>query len=210
MAKNRASSALSDVAMRLHQFERDPIRAAFLARGIDALITIAERLDQGELGRAVTAPSNEATLVTALTQPSMIGLFAVADPLAPARLRGLQARDALLADEGGTLRADEVSALLHISRQAVDKRRAAGKVLAVEIGRRGYLYPAWQFVDDGVLPGLEEILSLLAEHPPLAKLRFFLSSDLRLDGERPLDRLRRSEIEPVKRSARMFAEQGAA
>jgi hypothetical protein len=210
MAKTRASSALSDVATRLHQFERDPMRAALLARGIDALIKIAERLDQDELGRAVAAPSNETTLITALTQPSLIGLFASADPLAPARLRGVQARDALLAAEGGTLRAEEVSARLHISRQAVDKRRAAGKVLALEIGRRGYLYPAWQFADDGVLPGLEEVLALLVEHPPLAKLRFFLSSDLRLDGERPLDRLRRSEIESVKRSARVFAEQGAA
>ena len=180
-------------------------RAAAVWSGV-----FAERLNQAELGRAVAAPSNEAALVTAFTQPSMTGLFTAADPLAPAHLRGLQARDALLAADGGALRAEEVSALLHLSRQAVDKRRPAGNVLAVEVGRRGYLYPAWQFVDDGILPGLEEILALLAEHPPLAKLRFFLSGDLRLDGERPLDRHRRSEIEPVKRSARMFAEQGAA
>lgn len=209
MAKDRASRALAEATERLQPFEDDPLRAAFLARGIDALTRVAERLDQGELGLAVASSSNEGTLVTALTQPSAVGLFAVADPLTPARLRGLQARDALLAAEGGTLRAEQVGALLHISRQAVDKRRAAGKLLAVEIGRRGYLYPAWQFADEGVLPGLEEILSLLAAHPPLAKLRFFLSGSLRLQGDRPLDRIRGGDLDPVKRAARTFGEQGA-
>jgi|HubBroStandDraft_6_1064221.scaffolds.fasta_scaffold1132495_1 hypothetical protein len=206
----KSSTALADIVGQLHQFEGEPLRAAFLARGIDALTKIAERLDKGELGRAVAASSNEATLLTALTQPGAVGLFSAADPLTPARIRGLRARDALLAAEGGTLGAEDVGALLHISRQAVDKRRAAGKLLAVEIGRRGYLYPAWQFAEDGVLSGLEEILALLVEHPSLARLRFFLSGSLRLAGDRPLDRLRRGDIAAVRRAARTFGEQGAA
>ena len=211
MSKDRPPTALAEAAGRLSAFERDPLRAAFLARGIDALTEVAERLDRGELGKAVASSSNAATLVTGLTQPSAIGLFSAVDPLTPARLRGLKARDALLAAEGGTLSTEEVGALLHMSRQAVDKRRAAGKLLAAEIGRRGYLYPAWQFADGGgVLPGMEEILALLAEHPPLAKLRFFLSGNLRIDGERPLDRLRHGDLEPVRRAARTFGEQGAA
>lgn len=210
MAKH-PSTALAEATGRLHGFEDDPLRAAFLARGIDALAKVAERLDQSELGRAVASPSNEATLVTALMQPNAAGLFAADDPLTPARLRGLQARDAMLAAEGGTLSAERVGALLHISRQAVDKRRAAGKLLAVEIGRRGYLYPVWQLSDaSDVLPGLEEILALLAEHPPFAKLRFFLSGNHRLAGDRPLDRLRRGDLKPVRRAAQAFGEQGAA
>ncbi|WP_437603350.1 hypothetical protein [Sorangium sp. So ce590] len=210
MTKNRNSSALAEIAERLHQFDGEPLRMAFLARGIDALTQVAERLDQRELGEVVASPSNADALVTALTQPSAVGLFSGADPLMPARLRGLQARDALLAAEGGTLIAEEVGEGLHLSPQAIEARRAAGRLLAVDIGRRGHLYPAWQFADEGVLPGLEEILTLLDEHPPLAKVRFFLSGNHRLDGDRPLDRLRRGDVEPVRLAARTFGEQGAA
>ncbi len=211
MPKSTSAAVLAEAAGRLQPFQDDPLRAAFLARSVDVLTKVAARLDLGELGRAVASASNEATLVTALMQPGAAGLFAAADPLTPARLRGLQARDEILAAEGGTLGGEEVGALLHISRQAVDKRRATGKLLAVEIGRRGYLYPAWQFTDEGgVLAGLEDVLPLLAEEPPFARLRFFLSGNRRLRGERPLDRLRRGELEPVLRAARMFGEQGAA
>ncbi|AUX42836.1 hypothetical protein SOCE26_042710 [Sorangium cellulosum] len=210
MAKDRNSSALAEIAERLHEFDGEPLRVAFLARGIDALTQIAERLDQSELGEVVASPSNADALVTALSQPSAVGLFSAADPLTPARLRGLQARDALLAAEGGTLTAEEVGEVLHLSREAVDRRRAGGGLLAVDIGHRGHLYPSWQFAGEGVLPGLEEILALLAEHPPLARLRFFLSGNHRLGGERPLDRLRRGDLEAVRLAARTFGEHGAA
>ncbi|WP_437718492.1 hypothetical protein WMF45_19910 [Sorangium sp. So ce448] len=211
MAKDRDSSALSEIAERLHQqFDGEPLRVEFLARGIDALTQVAERLDQSELGEVVASPSNADALVTALTQPSAVGLFSAADPLTPARLRGLQARDALLAAEGGTLTAEEVGEALHLPPQAIEARRAAGTLLAVSIGGRGHLYPAWQFADEGLLPGMEEILTLLEAHPPLAKVRFFLSGNLRLDGERPLDWLRRGELDPVRLAARTFGEQGAA
>ena len=211
MSKNQLPTALVEATGRLLPFQNDPLRAAFLARGIDALAQVAEHLDLNELGKAVASSSNAATLVTALTQPSAIGIFFAADPLMPARLRGLKVRDTLLAAEEGTLSAEDVSAVLHMSRQAVDKRRASGKLLAVEIGKRGYRYPAWQIADDGsVLPGMEEILALLADHPPFAKIRFFLSGNFRLDGERPLDRLRQGDIEPVRRAARTFGEHGAA
>ncbi|WP_437728573.1 hypothetical protein [Sorangium sp. So ce861] len=210
MAKDRDSSALAEIAERLHQFDGEPLRVAFLARGIDALTQVAERLDPRELGEVVASPSNADALVTALTQPSAVGLFSAADPLMPARLRGLQARDALLAAEGGALSAEEAGEALRLSPQAIEARRAAGRLLAVSTGRRGHLYPAWQFADDGVLPGLEEILALLDDHPALAKVRFFLSGNHRLDGDRPLDRLRRGDLDPVRLAARTFGEQGAA
>jgi hypothetical protein len=202
-------SALGEAAAQLHRFEDQPLRASFLARCIHALADVAERLDAHELGNAVASASNAATLVTGLTQPGAMGLFDTGQ-LTGARLRGLRARDALLSAEGGTLGADEVGAVLRISRQAVDKRRAAGKLLALKVGRRGYLYPAWQLVEEGTLAGFEEILALVAEHPPLAQIRFFLSGSHRLGGDRPLDRLRRGDVESVKRAARAFGEQGAA
>lgn len=206
----RSDSVLSEVMERLGRVEDDPLRTAFLVRGIMALLQIAERLDQGELGQAVASSNDATALLTALAQPSAVGFFAATDPLMPARIRGLQAREDLLAVEGGTLSAEAVGARLHISRQAVDKRRAAGKLLAVEIGRRGYLYPAWQLAENGAVPGIEELLALLAGHSPLAKVRFFVSGNLYLNGDRPLDRLRGGDLEAVRHAARTFGEQSSA
>jgi hypothetical protein len=205
----RSRLALDDVAEQLHRFDDRPLRVEFLSRSIATLSRIAERLDADELDRAIASTSNAATLLTGLIQPSVLDLFD-SDPLAAARLRGLKAREELLAEGGGTLSAKEVSALLRMSRQAVDKRRMSGNLLAIEAGRRGYRYPAWQFTNGDVVPGLGEILSLLAQSPPLAQMRFFLSGSHKLGGKRPLDRMKVGDLEAVRRAARTFGEQGAA
>jgi hypothetical protein len=38
-----------------------------------------------------------------------------------------------------------------MSRQAVEKRRKAGRLIGVSLGRRGFGYPAWQFAERGRL-----------------------------------------------------------
>src|SRR5580692_5053455 len=47
-------------------------------------------------------------------------------------------------------------------RQAVEKRRSQGKLVALTTGRHGYRYPVWQFDESGTIPGLQETLSVLA------------------------------------------------
>lgn len=199
-------SALGGAMNELQRFENQPLRARFLARSIGALAKIAERLDQRELTTAMASPTAGSALFSALTQP---GAAEILDggPLTAARLRGVHARDALLAAEGGTLASDDVAELLRVSRQAVDKRRTSGKLLALELGRRGFRYPAWQFGDGDLLPGMGEILKLLDGHPPIAQIRFFLSGDHSLGGERPLDLLRRGDLARIRRAARVFGEQ---
>lgn len=187
----------------------DQARAKFLDLVTPVLESLAARLDASELNKALATRHKATALLTALSQPGAIGMFEK-DALRPARLRGLQARDDLLAADGGTVAADQVGKRLGISVQAVEKRRAAGKLIALEVPRRGHRFPAWQFEGGGLLPGMEEILKLLADHPPLAQMRFFLSGSRRLSGERPLDVLRRGELEPVRRAARTFGEHGAA
>jgi hypothetical protein len=132
------------------------------------------------------------------------------DSLARARLRGVIAMRELLSGDGGALTGSEVGELLGISRQAVDKRRKAGQLLVVELPRRGLLYPAWQFVEAGMLPGFLEVLAALRAHDPWAQARFFVTRSDRLARRRPLDVLRKGQIEPVLRAAEGFGEQGAA
>src|SRR5215831_14311949 len=206
----KRSLLFDELVVELEALGDQPVRTAFLARGIHAIAEVARRLNASELGAAVASPTNASALMTALAQPGAIGLLKSDDPLAGARLRGILSRERLLAAEGGVLGVEEVASLLHMTRQAVDKRRAAGKLIAVSVGRRGYLYPAWQFVDAGLLHGLEDILEILADEPPLAQIGFFLSQSDALGDERPLDLLRRGDLEPVRRSARLLGDQGPA
>lgn len=55
--------------------------------------------------------------------------------------RGLRRRETLLPVEGSALSAEKAASALGIIRQGVDERRRAGRLLAVTVGRRGYLYP---------------------------------------------------------------------
>jgi hypothetical protein len=138
-------------------------------------------------------------------------LLPFSDPLERARFRGLIAMRELLSAEGGALTASDVAALLGMSRQAVDKRRKAAQILAVEVPKRGFLYPAWQFTEAGsVLPGLVEVLEALTEHDPWAQARFFLAANDRLGAKRPVDLLRAGALEPVLVAASVFGEHGGA
>jgi hypothetical protein len=188
-----------------------PGKTAFVARAMSALATIADELDERTLADAGGATSDFLVIVKALQQPEVAAIFQEDDPLLPARLRGLEARQQLLEAEGGTMTVSEVAALLGITRQAVEKRRKSGKLVALSLGRRGYAYPRWQFTVDGkLLPGLEDVLCALDEHSAMARTIFMLGPTIRLDGLRPLDAIRQGRIEDARRAALTYLEHGAA
>ena len=134
------------------------------------------------------------------------------DPLAKAWLRGAVAMRELLTADGGALSASDVAKLLGISRQAVDKRRRAGQLLAVELPKRGLLYPGWQFGEGAsTLPGFTEVLEALRAHDPWSQARFFITGNDRLGGLRPLALLRkRRPLKPIVDAASTFDTHGAA
>jgi len=202
--------SLRAATARLLEAGKRPIHAAFLARGLNALARLAENLEESALSDAAGAQSDYAVLLSALEQPDAITTLQHDDPLARARLRGLDARARLLQAEGGPLSVDEGARFLHITRQGVDKRRRAGRLLGLRIGRRGYAYPSWQFSEAGVLPGLEEVLRDLRDHDPWIQVGFLLNGNTRLGGASPLAELRRGHLEVVRRAARAYGEQGAA
>lgn len=196
---------------RVLEGSQEPMQAAFVARVLNAVAVLVDDLDARALSDAVGARSDLSTLLRALEHPTVQTTLAAEDPLAPARLRGLQARAVLLQAEGGTLGAGEIADHLGISRQAVDKRRRAGTLLGIPTGGHGYHYPAWQLDSQrGVLPGLGEVLRALHRLDPWMQLAFMLNGNARLDDEAPLTLLRRGVIVPVVRAAEAFGEHGAA
>jgi hypothetical protein len=196
-------------------------RELLLRRGLLAFRHLAERLPQRHIEQVLAhARSDEELLLAALSLPeAFVALEERAAQVQAARARGVAMRARLVEEEGGLLSGEQAAARLGISRQAIDKRRRAGTLLAIPRPSRGFGYPAWQFPTDadtaandegGRLPGLAETLKALGKEPPLAKQRFFLSGNHRLGKARPLDRLREGRVDEVVRAARAFGEHGAA
>ena len=186
------------------------MKDAFAARVVYAISRLVAEEDQGTLTAATGAPSDYDVLLQVLEHPAALRILDDG-PLAAAKLRGLRYREQLLSAEGGTLSSQEVADILGITRQAVDKRRQAEKLIGLSTGRRGYAYPAWQFdPEHGTLPGLETVLDDLRDHDPWMQVSFMLNSSAFLEDQTPLELLRRGELNAVRRAAQAFGEQGAA
>jgi shikimate kinase len=130
--------------------------------------------------------------------------------LASARLRGVANKERLLEAEGGTLEATEVGMLLDTPEEAVEAQRLTGKLIALPVDHKRYVYPKWQFQDRGTLPGLKQVLAVLHDHDAWMQTAFMLNSNTRLHGETPLTMLRQGRIAEVLRAARSYGEHGAA
>jgi hypothetical protein len=97
-----------------------------------------------------------------------------------------------------------------VTRQAVARARAEGRLVGLPTARGTYLYPSWQFDRAGVLPGLRAVRGALDGADPWTLTAFMVAPNSRLDGETPLVALRRGDIEAAVRAARAYGEHGAA
>lgn len=211
-ASGLPASTLEALGRVLRVAGADPLRTALLTRVLNALAHSTEGVGERSLSDAAAAPSDYLALLRMLEFPEVLAELSVEDPLADARLRGLEARVRLLEDEGGTFSADEAAGALGISREAVNQRRRSGKLLALSTGRRGYRYPVWQFGEEGTLPGFESTLKELPVHGQWGRAAFFLGGNVLLGGSRPLDLLRSGrpeDLEAVSEAARARGEQVA-
>jgi hypothetical protein len=123
----------------------------------------------------------------------------------------------LLNAEGGAVNARNAAKLYggpsDYSEEAVRKAARQGQVIAIRDGNGNLHFPAWQFgARGGLLPGLKEILALLARRPhadDLAPVTFLLNATARLGGISPLEALRRGDealLTKVRQLAREAAE----
>lgn len=81
----------------------DALQTAFATRALRAVANLIADLEQSALRSAVSAPSDLGALLQAIGSDGAIDRMRQADPLAAARLRGVQARLRLLELEGGAL-----------------------------------------------------------------------------------------------------------
>lgn len=185
---------------------KSPVQQIFLVRAIRALLRLTEEVS---LEEATAAPTDYDLLLALLQMPEVIQVLPSRDPLAEARIRGLIAKQELLQVEGGVVSSEEAGQILGIKRQAVDKRRLSGKLIALPAGR-AYVYPVWQFIPGKTLPGLEKVLQCLQVRDPWMQAAWMINSNSRLNERSPLELLREGNLEVVIDAAKIYGEQGAA
>ncbi len=192
----------------LKQF-RNTKHPAFCARILRAVKDLETDLTSTSIDEATAAPTDNLVMIEALSSAPWVSELAAQDPIVAAKLRGFELRQQMLKKADGVLSSGKVAALLKLSRQAVDKRRAANQLLALTQGRRGYSYPSFQFEDGKTLNGLEEVLRNLTALDPWMQLRFFTSPHERLGNKTPIEALRNGRVDHVVSAASGYGEQGA-
>ena len=187
MAKTQPSA---EIVLGLDR--HSPIRNAFIRRSAHVIERLAERADEATLVEAMAAPTDFGTLARVLTDVGIIGTaVAELDPEALDLAREIEHREELVKRAGGMLSAEEAGQLLHIGRQAVDKRRRNKTLLAIRQGG-DWFYPRAQFHEHEVIPGMPEIVKGFAAAGPWVTLEFVVTGDAVLDGLTPREALLKS------------------
>lgn len=190
----------------------DDLIDAFVRRTSRALARIAEHMPRERLVEAVGAATDTDALFRSLQDAAAIGAEIVPDepdPLTAALLRGSQMKRDLLKAEGGVLSGPQIAAHLGISPQGIGKKRERNQVFWLKVGE-GFVFPAFQVGETGLLPGIREVLAAFQVDDPWMRVHFMVTGDQRLGGRRPIDLLREGRVEEVIRAAAAYGEHGAA
>jgi hypothetical protein len=132
-------------------------------------------------------------------------------PVAPADVnsfdfdsRALPERQALVI-EGKLLPPAQVWAALDMTRQALSKAVASGRIFTVDVGS-GQYYPAFYLGGDIDHKTLGKVTQRLGSLPGWSKWQFFTTPKASLGNLTPLQALSRGKVEQVERAAAAFAE----
>ena len=202
---------LEEVRIRVER--QAPLMQTLFRRSINGVLRLSA-LSEESVVNATSAPTDLGALVRALASQEalheLLEDLKQAEPLAPAFLRGIEAKRRVLEENGGVLTSEQVAEKIGISRQAVEKRRQAGKLVAVSTGRHGNLYPVWQFERSRVLAGLSEALAQLSGHDEWSQVIFFISKNPRLKDRTPIEMLKAGKLKEVLDAASVYGEHGSA
>jgi hypothetical protein len=188
----------------------DSLQAAFLRRATSALERMAATASPKTLSDALAAPTDAGSLAWLLSRSEVVGQAVIElDPLVPTLARNVEHRKRLIERGGGTLSAENVGRLLGISRQAVDKRRRSGALLAVREGS-DWRYPACQFGETDVHAGIADVVRAYASAGPWVALDFLLAPDSALGGRSALEALKSCDRDVVLRLLHSEAQDGFA
>ncbi|MCA8336389.1 hypothetical protein [Burkholderia multivorans] len=186
--KARALLRLSDAQLG-HLFKVGIAQIIDLAATVTFGIAAAATRDRTEPGRAKPQPRSSAHESAALAEREHLVL---------------PERQALVAS-GRLLPATEVWTGLGITRQALNKAVASGRIFTVDVGAAQY-YPAFYLAGDIDRKTLGRVTQQLGDLPGWSKWQFFTTPKASLGRLTPLKALAQGKVEQVTRAAAAFAE----
>ena len=119
--------------------------------------------------------------------------------------RQVQAERRMLVADGKLLPAAQTGAGLGMTRQALSKAVASGRIFAVDVGAAQY-YPAFYLTADIDRKTLGRVTQCLGSLPGWSKWQFFTTPKASLGNVTPLVALSRGKVDEVERAATAFAE----
>lgn len=158
---------------------------------------------------ALQAPTDLGAIARLLSDPRLDDPALAIDPMTSVLARSLEHRDLLRSRIEPTLSATEAGQVLGISRQAVDKRRAAARLLAVRLGG-DWRYPDFQFDGQAVVSGFERLMAACAGRDPWAIADVLTAKDAALGGRSLIETLRTGDMDDVDRAIRQMEGDGYA
>ena len=204
------NTAFPSTGGRPAESARQALAQAFLKRSVKMLERVSSTASSEALKSALSSPTDVGGVAALLSDLAPLGVdLSAVDPLVEAMALGAAIQQELLTSGGGGLTSGQVSRVLGITRQAVDKRRIRRALLAVPNGSGDYVYPACQFTSDGVITGLEEVLRAFQIRSPWTQLSMLLASAPALGGKTMLEALKSGVIERAIALAASFGEQAA-
>jgi hypothetical protein len=182
-----------------------------LERGKKTLETVLTRAGSSGLGRLQTS-TNEVSFLVEAARLAIAALGITADAaekrLVDARLRGVARMIELRKAAEPVLETGQVCKLLGVSRETIRKKVDRKQLLALPKGG-DRVFPAFQFQDGDVVPGLDKVLEALETDSPFVALSFLLSKNPSFDGKSACELLQAGELERVITEARGFLNHGA-
>lgn len=205
---NGGMLAMDDLLTRIPRGERRTLAEVFFRRAMPLLLRMAENAPADVLKESLAAPTDVGVLARILTDAAAREEIRALDPLAAAFARGALLQQELLEKAGGAWSVSDVARHLEVSRQAVDKRRRRGTLLAVKIGD-AYAYPVCQFDESGVIEHVPEVLQAMQTASGWTKLSLLFSQVPTGDEATILEAVKTGRVEDALHAASTWGEHGA-
>lgn len=189
--------------------DQERLRRAFSERLHEVVDRLAEVADLATIEKVLSMADPFSGMGVAMHQAATADAVILRDPLAAARLRGVEAREQLVDEAGGLLRLSQVADRLGVTPQAVTGRRLRETILAVPMPNGEWVYPACQFADVDLVSGMDAFVRAFADDvDPWTKLSVLIAPSRRFGGKSALELLSEGREEEATSIAGTYGVQG--
>lgn len=187
---------------------REGIEQSLENRMVEIFRTALKRMTTEQLQSAVGASTAAGTIVEVLNASPDVGLRKET-AMTRALARGAVAKQEMIQEAGGCFSSGEVAKLLGITQSGVNLRRSRNTILAIPLSGGEWGFPARQFQDGELRPGLAEVLRAASDKNPWWLLSILLDPVSGSKDTVLLDALDRPEVRAdVLNRIATYGEQG--